>query len=102
MRRTPEGVGAMPKETIYSEYSQVLDEQTGGFKYPHEPLVEVGWTKGNSVEVSVVLARHEELKESAIPVAPNGGYTANLSRDGLNRLIRALRKARDRAFGADA
>ena len=33
---------------------------------------------------------------------PSDGVFMSLDRDGINRLVRSLRKARDAAFGSDA
>lgn len=93
----------MPKETV-----QTADGQ-----------VSVGWQRERDVQVGVVLrsADYTEARTSstAISTPPpqtwstasaaerlDGGQWVTLNRDGLNRLIRALRKARDAAFGADA
>lgn len=57
--------------------------------------VHVGWTKGRYVEVGV--ATFDPSREM-----PTGGVFMSLDRDGCNRLIRSLRKARDAAYGSDA
>lgn len=61
-----------------------------------DSAVKVGWSKeAEHVEVAVVHNRD----------GGDDGLTdwhAQMDRNGLNRLIRTLRKARDDAFGADA
>lgn len=80
----------MPKETIQSRYAGE------SFDAP-EPHLHVGWTRDRDhVEVATRAGGDyaDDLKRP--------GLFVQLDRDGINRLIRALRKARDAAFGADA
>lgn len=46
-------------------------------------------------------SNYAEHLDTVLLVAEQGWF-ADLDRDGINRLIRLLRKARDAAFGADA
>lgn len=60
--------------------------------------VHVGWVKngkGNTIEIGV--AEFDPSREQ-----PTHGAFLNLDREGVNQLIRSLRKARDQALGADA
>ena len=60
--------------------------------------VKVGWTRDRDhVELAVV-----ECKGGAFADMDERTRYLQLDRDGLNRLIRTLRKARDQAFGSDA
>lgn len=62
-----------------------------------DSAVKVGWTKDLAhVEIAVVHHRDGagETDEHC--------WHSQFDREGLNRLIRTLRKARDSAFGADA
>jgi hypothetical protein len=67
--------------------------------------VEVTWGMGTYVQLASV-NEHSTLmlEEGDTPktAAPFSGWFVTLDRDGINRAIRALRKARDSAFGADA
>jgi hypothetical protein len=71
--------------------------------------VEVGWTPNGDVQIATVHANSParfptEVSDDGLqmPDEPLRGWYATLDRAGINRLIRALRKARDAAFGADA
>ena len=64
-----------------------------------DSAVKVGWTKGLAhVEVAVV--HHRDGAEGG-ELDPDCWHS-QLDRDGLNRLIKTLRKARDDAYGKDA
>lgn len=61
-----------------------------------DSAVKVGWTKGLAhVEVAVVHDRDGSRESDP------DAWHSQLDRSGLNRLIRALRRARDDAFGKD-
>lgn len=87
MGRTSEEVGVMPKEITH-------DENYG--KHDEYRQIEVRWSRNKYVEVATV-----DNLEPSTDGAINGIFLG-LNRDGINRLIRSLRKARDQAFGADA
>ena len=80
----------MPKEIIWSKYH--------GTEEAPEPVAQVGWGRDASyVELGVI-------KPGDDPVATTNlesGWFIQLDRNGINRLIRTLRKARDAAYGAD-
>lgn len=72
----------MPKELVHG---QAPDGAPAG------PVVHVGWQRGTEyVEVATIAPDGQDLEQ------------ARLDRDGINRLIRCLRKARDAAYGSDA
>lgn len=87
MGRTSQEVGVMPKETIISP------------EVPEHPGAEarlglsVGWNTIGWVQIHMEPANSESTGDWSI---------VDLDRDSINRLIRGLRKARDRAYGADA
>lgn len=102
----------MPKELIYSsdraflrmpngneypegsaEAESAIDAESGG-KW-RQRGIKVGWMKDRSVEIGA--ASFDPSREM-----PSDGVFMALDRDGCNRLIRTLRKARDAAFGSDA
>jgi hypothetical protein len=108
MGRTSQEVGVMPKETIHSRYeghvSRVLDKdgnwvESDPSKVAPEPFLTVGWGR-ESQHVQVATLAGGDYDEVGGNQRP--GLYVQLDRDGINRLIRALRKARDAAFGADA
>jgi hypothetical protein len=83
----------MPKESITGDTPSGL-------------RVEVGWQPG--LEVTVATLNRDETFQ--IPktdardsgdTQPFNGWFIHMDRTGLNRLIRALRKARDAAYGRD-
>lgn len=81
----------MPKEKIY-DVASMYD-------------LEVGWEPGKYVQVGIEshdgrsLAEH--LSAGGQSPADFTGLWGTYDREGLNRLIRALRRARDSAFGRD-
>lgn len=93
----------MPKEVIRGNPIGSSDDD----RTTH---VEVGWNKDMDVQIGV----HLPFKSLAfINIDPASGQHdpvtelfnslwADLSRQQINQLIRALRKARDQAYGADA
>lgn len=85
----------MPDGNEYAEYSvEAGEHKDQGGKWMQRG-VHVGWTRGRFVEVGA--AAFDPSRQM-----PNDGVFMTLDRDGINRLIRALRKARDQAYGADA
>lgn len=106
----------MPKEYINNRwYGQTARSHAGCSDQgePHCPpdctgsalvaiddtAVKVGWSKeAEHVEIAVV--SHRDRSDGSVPDAE--AQHSQMDRDGLNRLIRILRKARDDAFGADA
>lgn len=72
----------MPKENI-------------GPSVPSNFHAEVIWARDKFVQVATINTGEPELAEVR-------GWHVDLDRAGINRLIRALRKARDQAYGADA
>lgn len=81
-------VGVMPKEVIRNASQLGTDD---------ECHVEVRWNRDTYCQLATVkkAANYSESEQV-------DGWFVNLDRAGLNRLIRAARKARDQAFGADA
>ncbi len=92
----------MPKEIIY---------RSGHDPSPCDPTtrVQVGWERGGSyVEIATVqpggqVAFKDPDTGDFLPASQaDPGFFMTIDRDGINRLIRTLRRARDAAFGADA
>jgi hypothetical protein len=84
----------MPKENINCA---VMD----GFR------VEVGWARDGQVQLATT-NQHSKLRieaddaKDSSDTEPFYGWYCTLDRDGVNKLIRDLRRARDAAYGADA
>lgn len=77
----------------------INDEVVNGFR------VEVGWAHDKYVQVATTNQNSKlRLEEGDTPDSsePFYGWHVTLNREGINRAIRALREARDGAFGADA
>lgn len=86
----------MPKEYIYSmDHGKRVVFEDGTATLIDEDGIKVGWSKD-----------HQGIDLAIVDMAKDiDGFEAkhiNLDRDGANRLIRTIRKARDQAFGADA
>lgn len=95
----------MPKEIVYAE--KTYDGMTG-LPYMPASYVHVGWVKdGCHVQVATVspagaIAPFDtERGEHVIAGGLEPGWFIDLDREGINQLIRNLRKARDAAFGRD-
>lgn len=98
----------MPKEIINSRYEgrthRVLDKDGNWVlddpsRVVPDPYLHVGWTRDAS-HVEVAALAGGDYDEGGGQRRP--GLYVQLDRDGINRLIRTLRKARDAAYGTDA
>lgn len=99
-RDAQNGDGVMPKEIIESSYyDQLLVDVNTGKSVRAEPTyMHVGWTKDHKhVEVAVI---NRDIKVE-FPGDTREGWFMQMDREGCNRAIKALRKARDDAFGRD-
>lgn len=66
--------------------------------------VEVGWNSGGWVQIATTTLTNPDNLSTDTPVAEpkwDSGSFVDLDRQGINNLIRALRTARDKAFGRD-
>lgn len=71
-----------------------------------DPLTENGrvavqYTPGCGVSVGVQRATPDPKADGHPTYDENGGSWSDLDRNGCNNLIRAIREARDKAFGRD-
>lgn len=82
----------MPKELIFQK-TKHGDPDTQG------TIIKVGWHRSPGY---VELATIRDDGQTLEPGPESNGWFTQLDREGINRLIRTLRKARDQAFGADA
>lgn len=82
----------MPKEQVHSRFAR---------EYPAtEASLSIGWGRDSEhVEVATI---HPDEGAVLHPTPEGNGWFVQLDRNGINRAIRALRRARDQAFGADA
>jgi hypothetical protein len=90
------GEQRMPKEVIRDVAGQ-YDVQVG---WSHEPTghVQVGIETNDGLSI----AKHLTDPDEGTTAADFTGLWGTVDREGVNRLIRVLRRARDAAFGADA
>lgn len=78
----------MPKEFIFSEFGDNIPDLG----------LRIGWSKEHeTVQIATVAADEIRLE----PTPEGNGWFVSLDRHGINRAIKALRKARDDAFGKD-
>lgn len=113
----------MPKETVHygrqwravpnkdgSTSGYVWDgaELNEGEYFTHDPDLSVHWDRYGNVQVSIRFEKRqwdacvEEHPEDARPEDKFSISTGTIPRSDLNAMIRALRKARDQAYGEDA
>jgi len=71
-------------------------------------VVQVTWATGRDVQLSTVLVNSATRETVTMSVDDgedgwefDGGWYATINRRQINELIRALRRARDQAFGRD-
>lgn len=104
----------MPKEVIYSDQPEFIANDDGSHGTPgwvgddprdgdarrrapvQRHVAVVGWSPDQFVEVGIDTTRNGSRDPGS------GGQYATFDRQGINRLIRTLRKARDAAYGSDA
>lgn len=85
----------MPKETIQHEGHPVsVSWRTGG------EFVQVGTVTSDGSSLPQLVERFTQ-EEGVEATSVMQGLFGQLDRDGCNRLIRAVRRARDQAFGRD-
>jgi len=86
----------MPKETIARRSEQ--DERGGAVLEERTEELSVIW----NISAEIVQTMLKWTSASDETGESHERYSPPLSRHEINRMIRALRKARDQAFGADA
>jgi hypothetical protein len=98
----------MPKETVHDQaamYDVRIGWMAGDAGYVQ---VGVETADGRAIVDWLVKKPSDEVRQTLDRLTGSGevaaftGLWGTLDRDGCNRLIRALRRARDQAFGADA
>ena len=102
----------MPKDSVSSVVHDTLNQPIPGNPDAARavpiasPLqVTVGWTPAKAPYPQVRVSTHAADNATAVRLVDQqrrAGLDVLLDRDGINRLIRALRKARDAAYGSDA
>ena len=91
--------GGMPKENVNCS---VIDGLRTEVSWRADSYVQLATTNVHSTVRLSEDGRGSDERDEPIQGDPFNGWYVSLDRDGLNRLIRVLRKARDAAFGADA
>lgn len=79
----------MPKELIYGP--------RGASAGTTEPRLSVQWSRDREVQIGTIAPEDARLS----PTPEGNGWFLTLDRAGINKTIRALRRARDQAFGRD-
>lgn len=86
----------MAKEIVYGDNFQVHDPEGNVIDFMG-PAIKVTWgAPAEFVSVATLDIDSEHLVDT-----PQAGFYVDLDRDGINCLIRALRKARQDTYGAD-
>lgn len=89
----------MPKEYIVTRSTRRRTDQHGGLT----EAVRIGWSPDCNVQIATVLMAPTDGALAVQITNPcDQGQFVDLDRESINRLIRTLRTARDKAFGADA
>ena len=78
----------MPKELIHQDGIEVGGSNSTPF------AIQVSWGRDTHVQMATI----DLTKE---PFLPEHGWFVDMDRAMINRTIKALRRARDQAFGAD-
>lgn len=96
----------MPKEYINNRYygqhaRQASSDGEDSLVALDDSAVKVGWTKDHQ-HVEIAIVRDRDRADGTSADSDPNCWHSQFDRDGLNRLIRTLRKARDDAFGPDA
>jgi hypothetical protein len=98
----------MAKEIIYGDNngaSYSLADSESGTTTEHrthwDPKLEITGFPDMAVQLGVIPASPNSTDEQGLWDSDDGQFIT-LSRDGCNRAIRAIRKFRDSAYGADA
>ena len=87
----------MPKEKVAGVVSFPEDGSD-----VDEPIAEVRWNRWPDSYVSLVTRLRDcEVSPPGQDILASYGFHTQLDRDGINHLIRNLRRARDQAFGRD-
>ena len=91
----------MPKETIFAAATAVGIEETRetGESFSIKTRVDVAWGRDQSVQMATLTRDGFGIK--TVDPESADGLWAVLDRDAINRLIKALRRARDQAYGVD-
>lgn len=79
----------MPREHINARHHGTDEDPA--------PFLTLGWDRIGYVQIATQAGGDYDEATTERP-----GLFMDLDRHGINRLIRALRKARDQSFGADA
>lgn len=92
--------GVMPKEIIKSSeplrvYLENADGTEGSVEYIDRFQAELGWNREADYVQLITVTTDPRVD------LVNRGFAVQLDRAGINRLIKALRKARTQVFGKD-
>lgn len=97
----------MPNEKIYRSVPtfEVVGPPGGPFETveggSRTEMVEVAWYPDQNVQIGIDLGREFHFTDDEVDRTPVASLWMDLSRHEINRLIKALRRARDAAYGRD-
>lgn len=94
---------AMPRENVYAESTPDGERGVQVQWYPMQRTPESHPSASGHVTVGAGNLTRDGLDAASdnLPDSYTAPQFADLDRDGINRLIRALRRARNSAFGSD-
>lgn len=92
----------MPKELVYgpNPTEDVIEHVAVG--WARDGGVQLGFTAGPSVRITTMETDNVIVDGRVVTDVEHDSLWLDLDRQGINHLIRSLRKARDAAYGADA
>jgi hypothetical protein len=88
----------MPREYVYGPAAYPDEQGVTGENENYRIAVSLGWSRqdaGGYVQLGTIRNGKEHSFD------PADGLYADLDREGINDLIRLMRRARDQAFGRD-
>lgn len=88
----------MPKQYIITEAEERRRDEVGG----RRSAIRLGWDRVGYVQIATVLQAGTDGSPVPMDSEVDEGQFVDLDRASINRLIRALQRARDQAFGKDA
>lgn len=92
----------MPKERTYGVGTFLSTGDGEPAQSVDSPLAEVRWNRWPDSYVSLVTRLEScEVSPPDKDILASYGFHVQLDRDGINSLMRHLRRARDQAFGRD-
>lgn len=97
--------GVMPKEYVDNPFRVMYDDRGGEVEVGSNVVTKVTWNRdAGYVQIATIIDDRRDDSSNSVgpdPHSLDSGLYSDLDRDGINRLIRILRRARDQAYGRD-